>query len=29
MKSKELIKQWASYLTEGLKSYSEIMEDKP
>lgn len=27
MKSTNLIRQWASYLTEGLKSYDEIMED--
>ena len=27
MKSTNLIKQWASYLTEGLKSYDETIED--
>ena len=27
MKSTNLIKQWSSYLTEGLKSYDEIIED--
>lgn len=27
MKSANFIKQWASYLTEGLKSYDEIIED--
>ena len=27
MKSTNFIRQWASYLTEGLKSYDEIIED--
>ena len=27
MKSTNLIRQWSSYLTEGLKSYDEIIED--
>ena len=26
MKSEKFIRQWASYLTEGLKSYDDIMD---